>query len=136
MAARHLNKRLNLPDELQQGGIPRVRQAGHANRFSLRCAYTGVTAESVRGHLARFRDYFDRFNAGQRKELVEAVVQAVTVEGPARARVRFTLPTEPLGRFNRGFEGDPANGSNYGQVWWPQRDANPNGIPAEFVIKL
>jgi hypothetical protein len=37
----------------------------------------------VAGHLARFRDYFDRFSARQRKELVEAVVQAVTVEGPA-----------------------------------------------------
>ena len=93
---------------------------------------TGVTAESVAGHLARFGDYFDRFNAGQRKELVEAVVRAVTVEGPARARVRFSLPTEPLGRFDQSLEG----GSKYRVRWWPQRDETPNGIPAEFVIVL
>ncbi|MFN2419776.1 MAG: hypothetical protein ABR527_00100 [Gemmatimonadota bacterium] len=73
----------------------------------------GATAESIAGHLSRFSDYFERFNAGQRKELVEAVVQAVTVEGLARARVRFSLLTNPLGRFDQPLEG----GSKYRLVW-------------------
>jgi hypothetical protein len=84
----------------------------------------GVSADTIAGHLARFGDYFDRFNAGQRKELVEAVVQAVTVEGPARARVRFSLPTEPLGRFDRPLDGDLEGGSKYQVVWRPQPDSN------------
>jgi hypothetical protein len=29
-----------------------------------------------------------------------------------------------------------AGGSKYGTVWRPQRDSNPKGIPAEFVIDL
>jgi hypothetical protein len=77
----------------------------------------GVSPESMAGDLARFGDYYDRFNAGQRKELVEAVVQAVTVEGPARARVRFSLPTAPLGSFDRLFGDDPEGGSKYRVIW-------------------
>jgi hypothetical protein len=45
----------------------------------------GVTVEAVAGHLAGFGYYFSQFNAGQRKAPVEAVVQAVTVEGPTWA---------------------------------------------------
>lgn len=122
VAARKLNEKI---ETLEQ-----ERNALAEERAALRSRLaagdlTGVTAESVAGHLARFRDYFDRFNAGQRKELVEAVVRAVTVEGPARARVRFSLPIEPLGRFDRGLESDPVGGSKYRVVWWPQRDSNP-----------
>lgn len=42
----------------------------------------GVTSEAVARHLAE-------------------LVQAVTVEGPARARLRLDLPIRPLGRFDR-----------------------------------
>jgi hypothetical protein len=91
--------------------------------------FDGVTAEAVARHLAEFGYYLDQFNAGQRKELLEAVVQTVTVEGPARARLRLDLPIRPLGRFDRV-------GSKWCPVWRPQRDEDPNGIPAEFVITL
>jgi hypothetical protein len=77
----------------------------------------GITAESMAGHLVRFGDYFDRFTAGQRKELIEAVVETVTVEGPARARVRFSLPIEPLGRFDRSLGDGSGSGSKYGVIW-------------------
>jgi hypothetical protein len=42
-----------------------------------------VSAESMVGHLARFGDYFDRFNAGQRKEMVGAVVE-ISPDGSLR----------------------------------------------------
>ena len=86
-----------------------------------------VSAKIVAGHLASFGYYFEQFNAGQRKALVEAIVQTVTVEGPARARLRLDLPIRQLGGFDRA-------GSRWHLVWWPQRDKTPNGIPAEFVI--
>jgi len=37
----------------------------------------GVTAEAVADHLAGFGYYFELFSPGQRKELVNTVVQAV-----------------------------------------------------------
>lgn len=77
----------------------------------------GVTAEAVAHHLAEFGYYLDQFNPGQRKELLEAVVQAVTVEGPARARLRLDLPIRPLGKLDR-------QGSKRCPVWRPQRDSN------------
>jgi hypothetical protein len=128
-AARKLNEKIEAVEQ-EKNALAEERAA--LRRRLAAGDLADVTAEAVAGHLARFRDYFDRFNAGQRKELIEAVVQTVTVEGPARARVRFSLPTEPLGRFDQSLEG----GSKYRVVWWPQRDENPNGIPAEFVIKL
>ncbi len=120
-AARKLNEKIETVEQ-ERNALAEKRTA---LRSRLAGDLTGVTADSVAGHLARFRDYFDRFNAGQRKKLVEAVVRAVTVEGPARARVRFSLPTEPLRRFDRGLESDPGGGSKYRVVWWPQRDSNP-----------
>jgi hypothetical protein len=51
--------------------------------------------------LAEFGYYLGQFNSGQRKELLEAVVQTVTVEGPAQARLRLDLPVRPLGKFDR-----------------------------------
>lgn len=45
--------------------------------------------------------YLDQFNPGQCKELLEAVVQTVTVEGPTRARLRLDMPLRPLGKFDR-----------------------------------
>jgi hypothetical protein len=89
----------------------------------------GMTAEAVAGHLAGFGYYFDQFNAGQRKVLVEMVVQAVTVEGPTRARLKIDLPIRPLGKFDQ-------QGSKWCLIWRPQRDEDPNGIPAEFVVAL
>jgi hypothetical protein len=132
-AARKLNEKIE--------AVEQERNALAEERTALRSRLaagdlTGVTAESMAGHLARFSDYFERFNAGQRKELVEAVMRAVTVEGPARARVRFSLPTEPLGRFDRAIGNDSRSSSKYRLVWRPQRDVTPNGIPAEFMIKL
>ena len=121
-AARKLNEKIE--------AVEKERNALAEERSDLRGRLavgdlTGVTAETLAGHLARFGDYFDRFNAGQRKELIEAVVLAVTVEGPARARVSFRLPTAPLGCFDRPLDGGPEGGSKYRVVWRPQRDSNP-----------
>ncbi len=77
-----------------------------------------VSAEAVAGYLAGFGYYFDQFNPGQRKALVEAMVQAVTVERPTRARLRLDLSIRLLGKFYR-------QGSSWRFVWWPQRDSNP-----------
>ncbi len=121
-AARKLNEKIETLEE--------EKKALAEERSTLRGCLAagdldGVSAESMAGHLARFSDYFDRFNAGQRKELLEVVVQTVTVEGPARTRVRFSLPTAPLGRFDRPLGGGPEGGSKYRIVWRPQRDSNP-----------
>ena len=56
-------------------------------------------------------------------------MQAVTVEGPARARLKLDLPIRQVGKFD-------LPGSKWHLVWWPQRDETPNDIPAEFVITL
>lgn len=47
---------------------------------------------------------FEQFNPRQCKALVEAVVQAVTVEGPARARLRLDLPIRQVGRSTGRFK--------------------------------
>jgi hypothetical protein len=93
VAARRLNEKIET--------LEKERKALAEKRAALRgrLAATdldGVSAESMAGHLARFGDYYDRFNAGQRKELVEAVVQAVTVEGSGeRAALRRASALRP-----------------------------------------
>ena len=72
-----------------------------------------VTAEAVARHLAEFGYYLDQFTAGQRKELLEAVVQVVTVEGPAHVRLKLDLPVRPLGKLDR-------QGSKWCPVWRPK----------------
>ncbi|MFN2421537.1 MAG: hypothetical protein ABR527_09215 [Gemmatimonadota bacterium] len=64
------------------------------------------------GHLARFGYYLDRFNAGQRKTLVEAVVRKVEIESLDRGQAAFVLPTAPLG----GYDEDRQSG---GSKWCP-----------------
>lgn len=54
-------------------------------------------------------------------------MQAVTIEGSARARLKLDLPIRQLGKFDR-------QSSNWHVVRWSQRDGTPNGIRAEFVI--
>jgi hypothetical protein len=122
-AARKLNEKIERLEE-EKGALAEER-AGIERRGDENL--DGVTAEAVARHLAEFGYYLDQFTAGQRKELLEAIVQTVTVEGPARARLRLDLPVRPLGKFDRA-------GSKWCPVWRPQRGENPNGIPAEFVI--
>jgi site-specific DNA recombinase len=124
-AARKLNEKIETVEQ-EKNALAEERAALRGRLAAGDLA--GVSAEAMAGHLARFGDYFERFNAGQRKELVETIVQAVVVEGPARARVRFSLPTGPLGRFDQSLEG----GSNYRLRWRPQRDEDPKGIPASL----
>ncbi len=121
-AARKLNEKIEAVEQ-QKNALAEERATLRGRLAAGDLA--SVTAESVAGHLARFGDYFERFNAGQRKELMEAVVQTVTVEGPARARVRFSLPTAPLARFDQSLDGDLEAGSKYRVRWRPQRDSNP-----------
>lgn len=95
----------------------------------------GVTSETAAGHSARF----DQFNAGQRKKLIKAVVQAVAVEGSARAWVRYVLPTAQPGDSDQGFEGDPADRSSYGRVVAQTGFESPvrrDSVPRPWIIQL
>jgi len=56
---------------------------------------------------------------------MERVVQTVTIEGPARARLKLDLPIRQLGKFDRLAGSFDQAGSNWHLVWWPQRDSNP-----------
>lgn len=81
------------------------------------------TSESLAGHLARLGDYFARFKGGSGKSWWKSWYW----------RWRGV---PDVGAIRRSLEGDPAGGSKYRVVWRPQRDENPNGIPAEFAIAL
>jgi hypothetical protein len=76
-----------------------------------------VTAEAVARHLVG-RLLPRPVQPGPVQGALEAVVQEVTVEGPARARLRLDLPIRPLEKFDRA-------GPKWCLVWRPQRDSNP-----------
>jgi hypothetical protein len=116
--ARKLNQKIEtLEKEKNALGEEQAGLAGGLKATDLE----GVSAEAVAGHLARFDFYFDRFNAGQRKALVEAVVRRVEIESRDRMRAQFTLPTTPLGGYD---EDRQKGGSNWYLQWRPQRDSN------------
>ncbi|MGH7564739.1 MAG: recombinase zinc beta ribbon domain-containing protein [Gemmatimonadota bacterium] len=77
-AARKLNEKI---EGLEEEKKRLAQELAEAERRADE-ALDGVTSEAMARHLAEFGYYLDQFNPGQRKELLEAVVQTVTVEGP------------------------------------------------------
>ena len=107
-AARKLNEKIERLEEEKKQLAQELAETERSADEDL----DGVSSETVARHLTEFGYYLDQFTAGQRKELLEAVVQAVTVEAPACARLRLDLPIRPLGRFDR-------SGSKWCPIWRP-----------------
>ncbi len=119
---------IRVSTEEQVQGFSLDAQAERIKAFAISQDYTLAAIHRDEGYSAKDlnRPGIRRLLADVKEGCVDIVLRRTCWWA---SRLRLDLPIRQVGTFDR-------QGSNWHLVWWPQRDETPNGIPAEFLIKL